>query len=162
MQRATAAAAQLVARRAAACSSSSCAASSAASTSFASPRRGFHATAAAARGSKNLDWYFNALRRIEREKSRPEVPVFPAETLHGRKRARVFVDVAFGAPATPEGAAAAAASGAAAPAAQPPAAAAAAAAASGPTQRIVLELADDIVPMTVENFVQVRKERGGA
>lgn len=77
------------------------------------------------RGSKNLDWFYNAI--AEEAKVKVEHPVYPAEPLHGRKRARVFMDFQFGREATPD----------------------------VPPSRVVFELADDIVPLTAENFVNV-------
>jgi cyclophilin family peptidyl-prolyl cis-trans isomerase len=90
---------------------------------------GFHSSAHASRGSKNLDWYFNALDAVEKRKAHVEPPVFPKETLHGKKRARAYLDFAFGRDSN-DGAANA--------------------------QRVVVELADDIVPTTVSNFLTVR------
>lgn len=80
-------------------------------------------------GTKHLDWYQNALRRQEELKTHVEPPPYPAEPLHGRKRARAFIDFQIG--KAEEGGDAA------------------------PTQRVVLELADDIVPNTVTNFLNV-------
>lgn len=104
--------------------------SSHASGCAAGSRRLLHASAALARGSKGLDWYVRALRRADAEASRAEPPVFPVAPLHNRKRARAYVDLAFGAPDD---------------AGTPP-----------PPQRVVFELADDIVPITVANFLTVR------
>ena len=87
--------------------------------------RQLHSTPAAA-GNKHLDWYFNAIRDAEAAKSVVAAPVMPPQPLHGRKRARAFMDLAFD--RDPE----------------------------APTQRVVYELADDIVPLAVQNFLAVR------
>ena len=104
--------------------------------SAAHPRRLLHATPAAARGSKNLDWYYNALEEREESRLRVAEPVFPAETLHGRKRARAFIDFQLGAADAPDGAT--------------------------PLGRVVVELADDLVPLTVRNFLNVRGRKDGS
>lgn len=80
------------------------------------------------RGTKNLDWYINAVARREALKDVVEPPVFPAETLHGRKRARAFIDFQTG--RAESGAEAA-------------------------VSRVVVELADDLVPLAVENFLRL-------
>lgn len=88
----------------------------------------FHTSGVASRGTKNLDWYVKAVRKIEYTKKQVVKPVFPVETLHGRKRARAFLDLKVGedqtgAPAT--------------------------------VSRVVIELADDVTPTTVANFLSV-------
>lgn len=72
--------------------------------------------------------------------------MFPADTLHGRARARAYFDFSFGAfaPRTAEDAGVASTTAA---------AAAGGGAASAPLRRVVFELADDIVPVTVANFL---------
>ena len=97
------------------------------------PSRGVHASAPCLRGSKNLDWYAAALARREAAEalsaSSPErgavAAILPVEPLHGRKRARAFLELRL----------------AGTPASAPPAA------------RLVLELADDIVPLACTNFL---------
>ncbi len=157
-----------------------------AGSSAPSPSASFHTTTIALRGSKSLDWFHRATKRIEADKTRVDPPVFPAETLHGKKRARVFLDIQFGGQrdATPqpahsihsigwnpakqrqpakEGGAPAQATPAAAGEASSPAAAAGEGAKEGggggggevTVSRSVVELADDIVPFTVENFLRV-------
>lgn len=86
----------------------------------------FHTTPAACRGTKHLDWWVRARARAPRTPPR----VFPAETLHGRPRRRAFIDFSLGGGGAP-------AEGKAAPA----------------LSRVVFELADDIVPVTVSNFL---------
>ena len=98
-------------------------------TSFSGRRSALHTSAWSARGSKNLDWYYNALQEREDEKTRVEQPVFPPEPLHGRKRSRAFIDFQSGAEGSGEAA---------------------------PLGRVVVELADDLVPLTVRNFLAVR------
>ena len=93
------------------------------------------ATSAPLRGTKHLDWYQQALRRQEELRSHVDPPPYPAEPLHGRKRARAFFDFQFGRDA-PD-----------------------AAAESTPTHRVVFELADDIVPTTAANFLAVSARR---
>lgn len=90
-----------------------------------SSRAYVHTTTALYRGSKNLDWYRNALRRIEQEKNRINPPIFPVETLHGKPRQRMALDFQIGKDT------------------------------DNNVQRIVIELADDIVPLTVSNFIKV-------
>ena len=92
-------------------------------------------------GTKHLDWYFNSLRRQEELKQQKVPPPYPAETLHGRKRARAFFDVQFGrdsatAEESPNNEAV-------------------------PTHRVVFELADDIVPITCQNFLNVSYSKYG-
>lgn len=87
--------------------------------------RTFHATASAC-GNKHLDWYFNAIREAEAAKHFVPPPVMPAQTLHGRKRARAYFDFKFGRDN------------------------------DDPLQRVVFELADDLVPLAVQNFISVR------
>lgn len=70
-----------------------------------------------------MDWYFNALRDAEVAKTKTAPPVMPTQPLHGRKRARAFFDFQFDRDA------------------------------DAPTQRVVFELADDIVPLAVQNFL---------
>jgi hypothetical protein len=107
------------------------------------------------RGSKHLDWFINAVARGEAAKAAAPTSVMPADPLHGRKRARAFLDFSFGRPAAPAAASPAGADVAAAAAAPPPPV----------VSRVVVELADDIVPRTVTNFLQVRScgacDRGG-
>lgn len=86
------------------------------------------------RGSKNLDWYINAIARREELKDVVEPPVFPAETLHGRKRARAFIDFQTGRDE---------------PGAEPV------------VSRVVVELADDLVPLAVENFIRLCERPSG-
>lgn len=93
------------------------------------------ATSTPLRGTKHLDWYQQALRRQEELRSHVDPPPYPAEPLHGRKRARAFFDFQFGRDA-PD-----------------------AAAESTPTHRVVFELADDIVPTTAANFLAVSARR---
>ena len=96
------------------------------------------------RGSKNLDWYYNAIARREELKDAVDPPVFPAETLHGRKRARAFIDFRIG-----QGADGGGGGGAEAPSA-------------AAVSRVVVELADDIVPLAVENFLRLCERPAGA
>lgn len=98
--------------------------------------RAVSTTAPLLRGSKNLDWYFNALREQELARQAVDAPVFPAEPLHGRRRARAFIDFQTG------GRVGGGAGGG---------------ADAAPLQRVVVELADDIVPLTVRNFLEVRQ-----
>lgn len=97
--------------------------------------RGISSSAPVLMGTKHLDWYFNSLRRQEELKQTVAPPPYPSETLHGRKRQRVFFDVQFGKDSASSGADGAGE--------------------ALPTQRIVFELADDIVPTTCLNFVNV-------
>jgi len=144
--------------------------------------RGLHASAAVLRGTKGRDWLVKAQARLERSAARAAAPPppFPAQTLHGRKRARAFFDLSFGAPAAQApaaaGAAAAPAAAGAAGAAPSPAAAgaapaapaapaaapAAAAAAPAAVHRVVFELADDVVPVTAENFLRLCERAVGS
>ncbi len=133
--------------------------------------RGLHTSRPALRGTKNLDWYHRALRQQEFEKQRGAAPPpFPVETLHSRPRARCYMDFTFGVAGDKqgEGAAAAAPAGAgatgaaaAAAAAAAGAAPAAAPAAAAPVHRVVFELADDIVPVTVGNFLALCAQQPG-
>ena len=107
-------------------------------------------------GTKHLDWYAAALRRQEALRTQVSPPPYPAEPLHGRKRARVFFDLQFGRDAGGEGAEAAA--GAAAGGA---AGGKSNASPANAAHRVVFELADDIVPTTCRNFVNVRCGRAG-
>lgn len=86
------------------------------------------------RGSKNLDWYINAIARREELKDVVDPPVFPAETLHGRKRARAFIDFQTGRDE---------------PGVEPA------------ISRVVVELADDLVPLAVENFIRLCERPAG-
>lgn len=61
-----------------------------------------------------------------------EPPVFPRNPLHGKPRARAFIDWQAGKDA------------------------------DAAVQRVVIELADDIVPVTVENFLKVGACAGDA
>ena len=97
------------------------------------------------RGTKNFDWYNVAMAEAAAAKTAVEAPPFPPELTPGRKRARAFIDFQFGADAAP----------AAAPAAAAPADAAAAAPGAA-VSRVVVELADDLLPLTCDNFLQVR------
>lgn len=81
------------------------------------------------RGTKNLDWFYSAIAEQEAAKDIADAPPFPTEpVVAGRKRARAFLDFQFGKDAGD---------------------------AAAPVGRVVVELADDIVPLTVENFLQV-------
>jgi len=127
------------------------------------PARALHASAPPLRGSKHLDWYVRELRARELAATRVAPLVFPAEPLHARARARAFVDFSFGAPARAAGgdaAAPAAGAAAAAPAAAAPAGAAAAPRAA--LHRVVFELADDVVPVTVANWLALAAAPRGA
>jgi len=97
------------------------------STTLSSSSRAYiHTTTILQRGSKNLDWYRNALRRIEQEKNRINPPIFPTtETLHGKPRQRMVLEFQIGKES------------------------------DNNIQKIIIELADDIVPLTVSNFVKV-------
>lgn len=90
--------------------------------------REFHLTSKLDRGSKNLDWFVKAVRKLDKMKTAPEIPPFPIETLHGKNRKRAYIDFKFGKD-TEES--------------------------KAPVSRIVVELADDIVPTTVANFLAV-------
>lgn len=135
-------------------SSASTAASAAAATAVMSVSH------AGRRGTKNLDWYTNALAAAEEATTAVDVPVFPSETLHGRKRARAFIDIAFGGGGSGSSGGSGAASAPAAPASGSGAgsspAGVSASSDAGAVSRVVVELADDIVPITVDNFLQVR------
>jgi cyclophilin family peptidyl-prolyl cis-trans isomerase len=80
------------------------------------------------RGTKNLDWYINAVAKREELKDVVDPPVFPIETLHGRKRARAFIDFQTGREES---------------------------AVEANVSRVVVELADDLVPLAVENFLRL-------
>lgn len=82
------------------------------------------ASHAGRRGSKNLDWFINAVAAREARKDVIDMPVFPTATLHGRKRARAFIDFQIGREAEA-------------------------------TSRVVVELADDLVPLAVDNFLRL-------
>jgi cyclophilin family peptidyl-prolyl cis-trans isomerase len=134
--------------------------------------RALHASAPLQRGTKHLDWFFRAARARELAPLRAPLRVFPDEPLHGRQRKRVFIDFAVGGGGG-GGAGSGAATGAAAPAAAATAApAAAVAAASAPAvvapaaapalTRVVVELADDVVPVTVANFLALAAAPHGA
>jgi cyclophilin family peptidyl-prolyl cis-trans isomerase len=102
------------------------------------PRPGscyFHTTGVSYRGTKHLDWFHNALDK-ETSTQRQGPPPFPLDPLHGRARARAYLDFAFGAPGGSSGSS------------------------EGPQgasslHRVVFELADDIVPVTVDNFLSL-------
>ena len=112
--------------------------------------RHLHTSPPLLRGTKNLGWYHRALQQQERDKARGAAPPpFPEAPLHGRARARCYLDFSFGA-AGEAGGEAAKGAAAAAPAAP---AAAAPAAAAPQVHRVVFELADDIVPVTAGNFL---------
>jgi cyclophilin family peptidyl-prolyl cis-trans isomerase len=74
------------------------------------------------RRTKNLDWYVNAIDSLAQEPEK--ISAYPVETLHGRKRMRVFMDLKIGRE-------------------------------TQSLNRLILELTDDIVPMTVRNFLEV-------
>lgn len=107
------------------------------------PRPGssfLHTTGVSYRGTKHLDWFHNALDQESAAQRLP--PPFPLDPLHGRPRARAYLDFAFGSPggnssgnsnegAGGEGQAASA------------------------LHRVVFELADDVVPVTVDNFLSL-------
>ena len=107
------------------------------------PRPGsslFHTTGVVCRGTKHLDWFHNAL---DRETSTPRTgpPPFPLAPLHDRARARAYLDFAFGSP----GGTASSGSGGGGSEQGPPGAPS--------LHRVVFELADDLVPVTVDNFL---------
>jgi cyclophilin family peptidyl-prolyl cis-trans isomerase len=85
-----------------------------------------HVTSTILRGTKSLDWYINALAQREASKDILPTTIFPScIPLHGRKRARAYLDIATGTNAE----------------------------AAANASRIVIELADDLVPLAVTNFL---------
>ena len=106
--------------------------------------RGFRTCTPLHRGTKHLDWYHRSLRQEEFDRARgPALAPFPLETIHGRPRARCFLDFQFGVVGEQLQQ-------------QPAAGAASAAQTAAPgtqAHRVVFELADDIVPITAGNFL---------
>ena len=132
-------------------------------------RASFHSSPSLARGSKHLDWFIREARAKELAPSWVTPAVFPLEPLHGKLRARVYFDFSFNAP-PPRAAAAAVVAAAAAVegeaivggvAAEVAAKSSSSSSSSSNSppppplvvKRVVFELADDIVPLTVTNFM---------
>jgi len=93
----------------------------------------FHTSASLFRGAKHLDWYHREVEKVERAAP----PPYPVDSLHGRARARAFMDFSFDSPG--EGT-----SSNEQPNVQNP-----------NLSRVIFELADDIVPVTVGNFLSL-------
>jgi cyclophilin family peptidyl-prolyl cis-trans isomerase len=136
---------------------------------------GFHSSSSLLRGTKNLDWLRRTTARLERIASESKVPVFPSEPLHGRKRARAFFDIGLGESESPqkEGGAGTNSNNS-----NPSSSLAVAGSGSASlpskvgsgisvnksviSDRIVFELADDIVPVSSENFLRLCERPQGA
>jgi cyclophilin family peptidyl-prolyl cis-trans isomerase len=127
-------------------------------------RASFHSTPSIARGSKHLDWFVREARAKELAPSWKTPAVFPLEPLHGKLRARAYFDFSFNAPqqraaggSEERSAATSAEVGGGGSSAVSGDVKGAVAASSNSTplvvKRVVFELADDIVPLTVTNFL---------
>ena len=75
--------------------------------------------------------------------------MFPPEPLHGRKRVRAFIDFQFGRDASTAADAGATS--------QPGGEKQGDSSDASSVHRVVVELADDLVPLTVRNFLEVRR-----
>jgi len=133
---------------------------------------GFHSSSSLLRGTKNLDWLRRTTARLERIASESKVPVFPSEPLHGRKRARAFFDIGLGESESPQK------EGGGGVSSNPSSSLAVAGSSSTSlpskvgsgvivnksviSDRIVFELADDIVPVSSENFLRLCERPEGA
>ena len=133
----------------------------------------FHTSSSLLRGTKNLDWLRRTTSRLERNATAPRAPVFPSEPLHGRKRARAFFDIGLGesgensqkvggsnnsnsADNSKSGASSASSTSA------PTTKTGSSESKSGLSERVVFELADDIVPVSSENFLRLCERPQGA
>ena len=133
----------------------------------------FHTSSSLLRGTKNLDWLRRTTSRLERNATAPRAPVFPSEPLHGRKRARAFFDIGLSesgensqkvggsnnsnsADNSNSGASSASSTSA------PTTKTGSSESKSGLSERVVFELADDIVPLSSENFLRLCERPQGA
>ena len=134
------------------------------------PSVGFHSTPSLLRGTKNLDWLRRTTSRLERNASAPRAPVFPTEPIHGRKRARAFFDIGLGESESSqkEGGSNSNSGGnsnsssSSSSSSSLPTKTGSGGESKGVSERVVFELADDIVPISSENFLRLCERPQGA